>query len=273
MGHDRRAGAGRSGRSPRRAPAPLACAPADGVRADRRPPPQRPDGRGDPAVGAPGHDAAGAGPPPPPGLGERGRRPHPEEAHWAWAECAVELGASPTTDPLAADVVAPDGRPAWCDGGPLRHPDDLGTALAPPVVLHRLGLESGSLRPLGPNVAAGSAATLAADQRAAVTHPSGAARIIAPAGSGKTRVLTERGAAAARQLGPASRLGLPGRLQPAGGRGDGRADLGSPQAPRAHAQRAGARHPRRSPAVPSPRRSVATRCSTSGACAGCSTAW
>ncbi|MEZ5217336.1 MAG: AAA family ATPase [Ilumatobacteraceae bacterium] len=30
------------------------------------------------------------------------------------------------------------------------------------------------------------------DQRAAVLHPGGAARIIAPAGSGKTRVLTER---------------------------------------------------------------------------------
>ena len=28
-------------------------------------------------MGAPGHDAAGAGPPPPPGLGERGRRPQP----------------------------------------------------------------------------------------------------------------------------------------------------------------------------------------------------
>src|SRR5690606_33884700 len=33
---------------------------------------------------------------------------------------------------------------------------------------------------------------LAPDQLAAVTHPGGAARIIAPAGSGKTRVLTER---------------------------------------------------------------------------------
>ena len=33
-----------------------------------------------------------------------------------------------------------DGRVAWCDGGPLRHPDDLGPdGLAAPV-LHRLGL-------------------------------------------------------------------------------------------------------------------------------------
>jgi DNA helicase-2/ATP-dependent DNA helicase PcrA len=37
-----------------------------------------------------------------------------------------------------------------------------------------------------------SSADLAPDQLAAVTHPGGAARIIAPAGSGKTRVLTER---------------------------------------------------------------------------------
>ena len=37
-----------------------------------------------------------------------------------------------------------------------------------------------------------SDAALAPDQLAAVTHPGGPARIIAPAGSGKTRVLTER---------------------------------------------------------------------------------
>jgi DNA helicase-2/ATP-dependent DNA helicase PcrA len=37
-----------------------------------------------------------------------------------------------------------------------------------------------------------SAADLAPDQLAAVTHPGGSARVLAPAGSGKTRVLTER---------------------------------------------------------------------------------
>src|SRR6202041_3568730 len=46
---------------------------------------------------------------------------------------------------------------------------------------------------------------LAPDQLLAVLHPGGAARIIAPAGSGKTRVLTER----ARHL--LRRWHLPGR--------------------------------------------------------------
>ena len=116
----------------------------------------------------------------------------PLRARWAWAERAVELGAAPTPEEMAGDVMLGDGRPAWCDGGPLRHPDDLGPEQLGAAVLHRFGLEAGSLRPLGANAAAGTAAVLAADQRAAVTHPAGAARIIAPAGSGKTRVLTER---------------------------------------------------------------------------------
>jgi DNA helicase-2/ATP-dependent DNA helicase PcrA len=54
-----------------------------------------------------------------------------------------------------SDVVLRDGNPAWCDGGPLAWFDGL-------------------------------------DGLAAVSHEGGSARIIAPAGSGKTRVLTER---------------------------------------------------------------------------------
>jgi DNA helicase-2/ATP-dependent DNA helicase PcrA len=77
--------------------------------------------------------------------------------------------------------------PALCDGGPL----DM--ALAGRVgmsVIHRVSLEQAILRPLGANDPAG--VRLAADQLAAVAEPGGTARIIAPAGSGKTRVLTER---------------------------------------------------------------------------------
>ncbi len=97
---------------------------------------------------------------------------------------AVAAGASiRTTGP--GDVDTPAG-PAWVDGGPLDwfDRDDLGAPVVPAV-----HLAGGSL------VATGSApprAELASDQLAAVAHGGGGARIIAPAGSGKTRVLTER---------------------------------------------------------------------------------
>ena len=100
---------------------------------------------------------------------------------WRWADEAIRLGARPGGP---ADVVLGDGRPALCDGGPtewLEVPDV--------AVIPRLSLLGGSISPLGDNT---SDALLAPDQRAAVLHAGAAARIIAPAGSGKTRVLTER---------------------------------------------------------------------------------
>ena len=84
-----------------------------------------------------------------------------------------------------ADVVLADGTPAWCDGGP-RRPILTG---GPAVVIHRDSIDAGRLTPAR---YAEPAAELAPDQLAAVAHPGGPARIIAPAGSGKTRVLTER---------------------------------------------------------------------------------
>ncbi len=57
------------------------------------------------------------------------------------------------------------------------------------VLIHRNNLEQ---RTLDPDRAVTTDAELAADQLAAVVHDTGAARVIAPAGSGKTRVLTER---------------------------------------------------------------------------------
>jgi DNA helicase-2/ATP-dependent DNA helicase PcrA len=71
------------------------------------------------------------------------------------------------------------------DGGP---PDPPASGDGADVV-HRWCTEAGRLRaarPLHPD------ADLASDQLAAVDHRSGPARVIAPAGSGKTRVLTER---------------------------------------------------------------------------------
>ncbi|MGH9182779.1 MAG: ATP-dependent helicase, partial [Acidimicrobiales bacterium] len=106
------------------------------------------------------------------------------EPVWWWARKALRLGAA-TGGP--ADVVLPDGRPAWVDGGP-RAPLD--PAAVGAVVVHRESLELGRLTtvpaPVGPT------ADLAPDQVAAVAHQVGPARVVAPAGSGKTRVLTER---------------------------------------------------------------------------------
>jgi DNA helicase II / ATP-dependent DNA helicase PcrA len=101
---------------------------------------------------------------------------------WRWTDAALRLGASPGA---TADVVLPDGRPAFCDGGPLEWQAEVSGALVVP----RIALLAGSLAGFGANHAD---AALAPDQLVAVTHAGGAARIIAPAGSGKTRVLTER---------------------------------------------------------------------------------
>lgn len=113
----------------------------------------------------------------------------PGAAHpWPLAPAAVAAGAQPVADG-PADVTLPNGTPAFCDGGPLEPiaPEELeapGAAVVPAVVLER-----GLLTPLG---IAPPDAELAPDQLAAVAHQRGGARIIAPAGSGKTRVLTER---------------------------------------------------------------------------------
>jgi DNA helicase-2/ATP-dependent DNA helicase PcrA len=105
-----------------------------------------------------------------------------ERAVWGPAVEAQRLGATPSD---TADVLLPDGTPAWCDGGPRTGV----TPVAGHVIVHRNNLEQ---RSLAPDRAAAPAGALAADQLAAVVHDRGAARVIAPAGSGKTRVLTER---------------------------------------------------------------------------------
>lgn len=84
-----------------------------------------------------------------------------------------------------ADLVGPDGRAYFVDGGP---PDPPELPTRTPVV-HRFSAEAGELSAVR-HAAPGAA--LAPDQLRAVAHPVGGARVIAPAGSGKTRVLTER---------------------------------------------------------------------------------
>ena len=112
------------------------------------------------------------------------RRPGSEPVWWHGVR-AARLGAAQCPPGGPADVVLPDGDPAWCDGGPRRPLD----VPSPAVVVHRDSIDAGRLTPARWRP---PTAELAADQLAAVAHPGGPARIIAPAGSGKTRVLTER---------------------------------------------------------------------------------
>ena len=110
-----------------------------------------------------------------------------DEPVWWWARKAERAGARAAPGG-GADVVLPDGRPAWVDGGP-RGPLDP-AALDGAALVHAESVDLGRLTVAAPP--APPAADLAPDQLAAVGHGAGAARVIAPAGSGKTRVLTER---------------------------------------------------------------------------------
>ncbi|HVE45479.1 MAG TPA: ATP-dependent DNA helicase UvrD2 [Acidimicrobiales bacterium] len=143
------------------------------------------------------------------------------EPVWWWARKAERVGAGAQATPEGpADILLPDGRPAWVDGGPrsavdiavagaapgsdpgatpaatpagaTSHADD-GTGVAA-IVIHAESIELGRLTEIPPPAppAASVTSTLAPDQLAAVAHAGGPARVIAPAGSGKTRVLTER---------------------------------------------------------------------------------
>ena len=102
---------------------------------------------------------------------------------WWWAVKARRIEATPGGP---ADAHLPDGTAVWIDGGPRRPFPNLGH----PIV-HG---ESVDARSVGfvPEPAPMDTDGLAADQEEAVAHPAGPARIIAPAGSGKTRTLAAR---------------------------------------------------------------------------------
>ena len=108
------------------------------------------------------------------------------EPIWWWGRKAERLGATQTPNG-PTDVELPWGGPAWIDGGPRGPLTNAGDGDA---IVHRESVELGRLTitpaPKPPH------ADLAPDQLAAVAHGAGPARVVAPAGSGKTRVLTER---------------------------------------------------------------------------------
>lgn len=100
---------------------------------------------------------------------------------WWWSVKSSGMGA---TEGGPADVILPDGTQAWIDGGP-RGPVDVADA-----VVHAETIMLGRLDPTPAYDPVDG--DLAADQADASNHGSGPARIIAPAGSGKTRTLTAR---------------------------------------------------------------------------------
>ena len=109
----------------------------------------------------------------------------PDRPVWIGLDRAVAAGATAVEPGGVGDVTLLDGTVAWLDGGPIRHVAPIDGV----PVIHTIAVEHGATAVPSTNVCI---ADLAPDQLAAVTHPGGGARIIAPAGSGKTRVLTER---------------------------------------------------------------------------------
>ena len=104
---------------------------------------------------------------------------------WPVLDLAIARGAV-AVDDGRGDVQLPDGTRGMARrrADPIPLPDRRRPG-APP----RSPSNTARCTPFGGNA---TVADLAPDQLAAVTHDGGAARIIAPAGSGKTRVLTER---------------------------------------------------------------------------------
>jgi len=122
----------------------------------------------------------------------------PDRLRFAPRERALKSGARPAAPHEPGDIVSPAGDAAWCDGGPL---DTFGAGeLQGAGLIPAASLAVGHLSALRD---CEPVADLAADQQRAVGHLGGGACIVAPAGSGKTRVLTERARWLVRDVGVA----------------------------------------------------------------------
>jgi DNA helicase-2/ATP-dependent DNA helicase PcrA len=111
-------------------------------------------------------------------------------AVWWHGELAARRTDATVAPPgSAGDAVLADGRLVWIDAGP-RGPVP-GLSDAPDTLLvHRESVEL--LGRATPDADGPLDDDLAPDQHAAATHAAGSARVLAPAGAGKTRVLTAR---------------------------------------------------------------------------------
>jgi DNA helicase-2/ATP-dependent DNA helicase PcrA len=108
-----------------------------------------------------------------------------EPIWWHGRKALRTFAAQGLQESDSADLELADGTPLWVDGGPFAPSADVDGIR----MVHRWNTEARSLSPIGHQP---PEADLATDQLAAVRHAAGGARVIAPAGSGKTRVLTER---------------------------------------------------------------------------------
>jgi DNA helicase-2/ATP-dependent DNA helicase PcrA len=104
---------------------------------------------------------------------------------WHGRKAARSFADDGVVETGPADIVLGDDKVLYVDGGPFA-PPPLPSGIG---VVHRWNTEAGSLSAVANDP---PGADLASDQLAAVCHSTGGARVIAPAGSGKTRVLTER---------------------------------------------------------------------------------